>query len=208
MTFEEFLMRVPPEGVFRTGQILAGERSPEHVRRQLHRWCDRGRIIKLRRGVYMVRERMAGDRPHPFVIANYLKTGSYVSLQSALSHYDMIPEYVPVITNVTTGRPETVANEAGRFQFRHIHRRLFRGFESVRLASGQHAFLATPEKALLDLLYLTPESDDINLLKEFRLEPPSTLEPEEFRRRLEAAAEETGVAKLRRAVRHLRGILQ
>ena len=156
----------------------------------------------------MLRERMAGDRPHPFLVANYLKTGSYVSLQSALSHYGMIPEYVPVVTSVTTGRPETVANEAGHFQFRHIHRHLFHGFESVRLASEQHAFLATPEKALIDLLYLTPESDDIDLLKELRLELPSALEPEGFRRRLVAAADETGVAKLQRAVEHLNGILQ
>ena len=45
---------------------------------------------------------------HPFVVANALKKASYVSLQSALSHYGMIPEYVPVTTSVTTRRPEEV----------------------------------------------------------------------------------------------------
>ncbi len=207
MTFEELLARVPAEGVFRTGQILAGERSPEHVRRQLHRWCTRGRILKLRRGVYMVNERRSGDRAHPFVIANYLKKGSYVSLQSALSHYGMIPEYVPVTTSVTTGRPETVSNDVGEFQFRHIHRRLFRDFESVHLTREQHAFMATPEKALLDLLYLTPESDNIDLLKELRLTPPETLTPEAFLRGLQDAADDTGVAKLRSAAERLQGLL-
>ena len=175
MNFDAFLRRVPPEGVFRTGQILAGERSPDHVRRQLHRWSRQGRIIKLRRGVYMLGERNTGRRPHPFVIANYLKTGSYISLQSALSHYGMIPEYVPVITSVTTGRPETLHNEAGHFQFRHIDRRLFRRFDSLQLGDEQHAFVATPEKALLDLLYLTADSDNIAYLQELRVTPPESL---------------------------------
>ncbi len=208
MNIEELRARVPPEGIFRTGQILAGERSPEHVRRQLHRWCRRGRIIKLRRGVYMLNDAGSRDRVHPFVVANYLKAGSYVSLQSALSHYGMIPEYVPVITSVTTGRPETVSTELGHFEYRHIHRRLFRSFDSIRLTNEQHAFVATPEKALLDLLYLTPESDNIDFLTELRLSPPQTRTPEEFQRRVEHAANESGVVKLRTAARRLSEVLQ
>ncbi|MFW6388017.1 MAG: type IV toxin-antitoxin system AbiEi family antitoxin domain-containing protein [bacterium] len=229
MKFDAFLQRVPPEGVFRTGQILAGERSPDHVRRQLHRWSRQGRIIKLRRGVYMLGERNTGKRPHPFVIANYLKRGSYISLQSALSHYGMIPEYVPIITSVTTGRPETLHNEAGHFQFRHIGRRLFLRFDSLQIGDEQHAFVATPEKALLDLLYLTADSDNIAYLRELRLTPPADLgtgtpgpEPlrakenvgtenvgtEEFLHRLHEAANETGVGKLQRAAELIGEILQ
>ena len=209
MKFDEFLRRVPPEGVFRTGQILAGERSPDHVRRQLHRWNRQGRVIKLRRGVYMLGEpNIAAGRPHPFVIANFLKTGSYVSLQSALSHYGMIPEYVPVITSVTTGRPETLHNEAGHFQFRHIDRRLFRYFDVLEVAREQRAFVATPEKALLDLLYLTPDSDSVWYLRELRLTAPDTLVREAFLQRLQTMAGETAVGKLQRAAERLTGILQ
>ena len=208
MMFEELLERVPPEGVFRTGQILAGERSPADVRRQLHRWCERGRIVQLRRGVYMVAEHGQHERTHPFVIANWLRSGSYVSLQSALAHYGMIPEYVPVVTSVTTGRPETLTNAIGRFQFRHVHRRLFHGFEPVRLSPGHDAFLATPEKALLDLLYLTPDSDDVNALAELRLQLPDRVEADVFWQRMDQATKRYAVAKLDRAVNRLRRILQ
>ena len=206
MKFEELLELVPPEGVFRTGQILAGERRPDDVRRQLHRWIDQGRVIQLRREVYMLRDDRAVTRPHPFVIANYLKVGSYVSLQSALSHYGMIPEYVPVTTSVTTGRPETLDTEVGRFQFRHVASRLFSRFDTLQVAPQQHAFVATPEKALLDLLYLTPYSDNADYLRELRLTVPSTMESREFVRRLHKGAEEMNSAKLQRAVEELEGI--
>lgn len=206
MKFEELLELVPPEGIFRTGQILAGRRKPEHVRRQLHRWIDQGRIIQLRREVYMLRGGRAGMEPHPFVIANYLKVGSYVSLQSALSHYGMIPEHVPVTTSVTTGRPETLDTEVGWFQFRHVASRLFSRFDTVRVAPQQEAFVATPEKALLDLLYLTPYSDDVDYLRELRLTIPSTMDSEVFTRRLREGAAELEVAKLQRAAERLEGI--
>ena len=206
MKFEELLELVPPEGVFRTGQLLAGRRSPEHVRRQLHRWIRQGRIIQLRREVYMLRDRRAGMRPHPFVIANYLKVGSYVSLQSALSHYGMIPEYVPVTTSATTARPETLDTEVGQFRFRHIAFRLFSRFELVQVAPQQQAFVATPEKALLDLLYLTPQSDSMSYLRELRLTAPSGLESREFIRRVREASEEMNSAKLRRASEKLERI--
>jgi predicted transcriptional regulator of viral defense system len=142
-------------------------------------------------------------RPHPFVIANYLKVGSYVSLQSALSHYGMIPEYVPVTTSVTTGRPETLETEVGWFQFRHIASRLFSRFETVEPAPRQQAFVATPEKALLDLLYLTPQSDDMNYLRELRLTAPDTVDSAEFLRRVHEAAGEMNTPKLKRAAERL-----
>lgn len=206
MKFEDLLELVPPEGIFRTGQILAGRRSPDHVRRQLHRWIRQGRVIQLRREVYMLADNRTGVRPHPFVIANYLKVGSYVSLQSALSHYGMIPEYVPVTTSVTTGRPETLETEVGWFQFRHIASRLFSRFEAMAPAPRQQAFVATPEKALLDLLYLTPQSDDMNYLRELRLSAPDTVDSAEFLRRLHEAAEEMNTPKLKRAAERLERI--
>jgi len=44
-------------------------------------------------------------KPHPFVVANRMVRGSYVSCQSALAHYGLIPEHVPVVTSITTARP-------------------------------------------------------------------------------------------------------
>lgn len=114
MDIEELSHLVQPGGIFRTGQILAGQHSPQDVRRQIDRWVKSGRVLKLRRGVYMLTKPYVGEAAHPFAVANALKKASYVSLQSALAHYGMIPEHVPVTTSVTTGRPEEVGTQLGR----------------------------------------------------------------------------------------------
>ena len=98
----------------------------------------------------------------------------------------------------------------GRAQLRVLDdaRRLFRYFDVLELAREQRAFVATPEKALLDLLYLTPDSDSVWYLRELRLTAPDTLGREAFLQRLQTMAGETAVGKLQRAVEHLGGILQ
>lgn len=171
MKFDDLVRLVAPHGVFRRGQILSGQANAATVERQLDRWRKSGRLLQLRRGVYALCEPYANLSPHPFLVANMLKRASYVSLQSALSHYGMIPEYVPVTTSVTTGRPETLETPLGRFSYRHVSNRVFSRFREIELAPGQSALLAPPEKALVDLLYLTPQSDSEAYLRELRIMP-------------------------------------
>ena len=196
MRFDDLLAVAPPNGVFRTGRILAGQTSPAHVRRQLDRWVKSGRVIRLRRGVYLLSDLYSKTSAHPFAVANALKKASYVSLQSALAHHGMIPEYVPVTTSVTTGRPEELSTPIGRFQFRHVGVTLLSGFGELEIASDQMALLADPEKALVDLLYLTPHSDRLEYLRELRLERPRGLKLEKLRTLVESSRS----AKIERAV--------
>ncbi len=199
MKFGDLLAVAPPNGVFRTGQILAGQTSPAHVRRQLDRWVKSERVIRLRRGVYLLSDLYSKTSAHPFAVANALKKASYVSLQSALAHHGMIPEYVPVTTSVTTGRPEELSTPIGRFQFRHVRIPLLFGFGETEIARDQMALLASPEKALVDLLYLTPHSDRVEYLRELRLERPRGLDLEG----LHAVVERCRSAKIERAVERL-----
>ena len=136
---------------------------------------------------------------HPFLIANELRRASYVSLQAALAYYGMIPEYVPNTTSVTTDRPEQLDTPVGRFLFRHIKRALFFGVEQVEVAPGQIARMASREKALLDLLYLTPASDGPAYVEELRLERVPGFDMDLCR----ALADRTGSAKVQRAVERL-----
>ena len=202
MKFGELQRLFRDQPVFHSGALLAGQPSPAHVRRQLSRWIESGKVLSLRRGVYALAEPYAKSKPHPFVVANELRRASYVSLQSALAWHGCIPEFVPVTTSVTTERPEEAVNPLGRFLFRHIRRDLFRGMRRVEVADGQSALVAGPEKALIDLLYLTPRSDQTDYLKELRLEPQNRLEWD----RLGELAESTGSAKVMRAVVHLEPI--
>ena len=199
MKIEELTDRVSKFGLFRTGQILSGYRQPAHVRRQLDRWVKRGRVLQLRRGVYLLQKPYVSSAVHPFAVANALKKASYVSLQSALAHYGMIPEYVPVTTSVTTGRPEECDTPIGRFQFRHISPKRFFGFEEMEIAHDQQVLIASPSKALVDLLYLTPHSDNSDYLRELRLHEPEGFE----RNALDAVVEQQGSSKVDRAIRQV-----
>lgn len=188
-----------PGGIFRSSQLMAGEHSPSGVRRQLDRWVKSGRIIPLRRGVYMLKNPHGTERAHPFLAANLLAVPSYVSLQSALSYYGMIPEYVPVVTSVTTGRPEEVETPLAKYIFRHVRDNLFFGFGEREISYGQRVLIAVPQKALVDLLYLTSRSDNSNYLRELRLTIPENFSWKE----LQATAGESGSNKVVEAVRKL-----
>ena len=195
MNIKSLMECIPSHGLFRTGHLLAGIADPTGIRRQLDRWMTRGVITQLRRGVYLLNQPYRKGEIHPFTIAGYLQKSSYISLQSALSHYGMIPEYVPTITSVTTGRPEELETPMGRFHFRHITPRLFWGFQEVEVSKGQAVLLASPEKALIDWLYLTSRSDEEETLRELRLEFPEVFSWSDFNEMLTRV----GSSKLMRA---------
>ncbi len=199
MKLSELQTLLGDEVVFRASTLMAGQKSPADVRRQVSRWVTTGKVVALRRGVYMLAGIPAGRRPHPFALANEMRRASYVSLQSALAHYGMIPEFAPTVISVTTERPETLATPVGRFMFRHIKRDLFWGVEAVEVAPGQMVRLATREKALIDLLYLTPGSDRKGYLEELRLDPDDRLSTA----RLLEMAGRTKSHKVLRAIRSL-----
>lgn len=199
MRFADLLELLPPgETLFDSGLLLAGELDPAEVRRRLSRWTAAGKLLQLRRGLYAVAAPYAHTYPHPFLIANRLQRGSYVSAQSALSFRGAIPEYVPGVTSVSNRRPLTRSTPLGRYEFRHIARDLLWGAEWVEVAPGSRALVATPEKALIDLVHLTPRADDPRYLAELRLDS-ATIDLE----RLTSFAERAGRPKLTRAARAL-----
>ena len=199
MEFSRFLEIVGSEPVFKTSLLLAGDVNPANVRRQLSRWVGAGRLFQLRRGVYALAPPFQKIRPHPFVVANALVRGSYVSLQSALAHRGLIPEYTPVVTSVTTSRPGRWETPLGDFSFRHVKAAWFRSYQRLALGGDQWAFVATPEKALLDLVYLEPGGDEATYLAELRLQALERLDLDALTR----LADQSGKPKLRRAARQV-----
>lgn len=161
---------VGDEPVFHTGLLLAGDVDSVHVRRQLGRWVKAGKVYQLRRGLYALAPPYQQIKPHPFLIANQLVRPSYVSLQSALAYYGMIPEFVPVSTSVTSDRPQEVSTPLGEYHYKRVLKDRFFAFNLEDLGDGQSAYLAEPEKALLDLVYLRPGGDDISYLRSLRLQ--------------------------------------
>ncbi len=162
--------------------------NPADVRRQLSRWTRAGRLYRLRRGLYALAPPFQKVKPHPFLVANRMARASYVSCQSALAHYGLIPEHVPVTTSVTTARPARWDTPLGVYEFRHVKTDLFHGYRLIELSPGQRAFVASPGKALLDLVYLQPGGDAPGYLRELRLQNLDRLDLDELQRQANLAS--------------------
>jgi predicted transcriptional regulator of viral defense system len=169
MEFTKLVETIGEEPLFESGLLIAGNANPREIRHQLSRWRQAGKIYQLRRGLYCLAPPFQKVIPHPFLVANRMLPASYVSLQSALAYFGMIPEFVPVTTSVTTNRPVSWETRLGIFDFRHIQVDFFDGYRWVDLGNKQHAFIASPEKALLDLIYLEPVGETLDYLVELRL---------------------------------------
>jgi predicted transcriptional regulator of viral defense system len=181
MKFSQLLEIVGERPLFEPSLLLAGDVDPVDLASQLSRWVSTGRLVSLRRGLYVVADPYASRRPHPFEIANALVGPSYVSMEYALGWYGITPESVYTVTSVTTGRTGVHDTPYGRFAYRHVRPPYLWGYELLPLSSGPvalqaQAFVATPEKALLDLLYFRTNADDRALLQELRLETEGRLD--------------------------------
>lgn len=197
MVFEELLEQLGREPVFETGFLLAGAQDPAYIQRQLTEWVATGKLYQLRRGLYTPAPPYQKVSPHPFLIANRLVPGSYVSLQAALAYRELIPEHVAAVTSVTARRPGRWRTPFGEMIYRAIRREHIFGYERIMVAPEQAAFVATPEKALLDLIYLQPGGDGRAYLESLRLQNMERIDPA----KLTALAEKMAKPKLDRAAR-------
>lgn len=156
-------------------RLLGGsaQRRYNLVNRALHH----GELIRLRRGCYRLATSLAGTAPHPFVVAQALRAGSYVSLESALSFHGMIPEAVPSTLSIIPGlrRDEMTAPDLGTFLFQPLALNpgyFLEGVERVVL-DGQAALVARPWRALLDRcgLFKADWPGLADLLRSLRIDP-------------------------------------
>lgn len=177
MKYDELLEVVGTEPLFETGLLMAGAADPPALQRQLSRWVRAGRLVKLRRGLYAVASPHRTTTPDPFVVSNRLVRPSYVSLESALHYHEIIPDVPFAVTAVTTGRAGMHDTPLGRFLFHHIRTDRLWGSQEIEIAAGQRgAWIARPEKALIDLLYLNRASDAPAYLRQLRLQNTERLD--------------------------------
>ena len=116
----------------------------------LRRLAQKGMITHLSRGRWLVDEKI--DRlALPELIS--APQQAYISLQSALFHHGLIEQIPSVLYAVTPARPRRIRTPLVTISFHRMPPELFKGFE---LSSRSDAKVATPEKALFDLLYLAP----------------------------------------------------
>lgn len=120
--------------------------------RRLSEWQEKGYIKMIRRGHYAFSS-LKIDEPVLFLLANRIYMPSYVSLEMALSHYNLIPEAVYGITSVTSRKTNHFKTDFGEFIYRSVKPQLMFGYTLISYSS-QNFKLAEPEKAILDYFYL------------------------------------------------------
>lgn len=167
MSFLEFKNKMFELACFNIHQIFAWQ--PGFNRNNLTRWVKKGYLIRLRQGYFAFSE-YKNKPDYSFYFANRIYRPSYISLHSALAFYGLIPETVVQITSVTSLKTESFNNDSGEYSYKSIKENLMFGYELKPMADNRTVQFATPEKALLDLLYLYPFYNNGQELEELRLD--------------------------------------
>ena len=194
MKFDDLIAKAGESPVIEAESLLVGVARPLAIKVQLSRWCKAGKLIQVRRGIYLLSEVYRKKNAYGPFLASLLKKPSYISFEKALEFHGMIPEAVPVYTCLTTKRGAVFNSPAGSFSYRHIKQALFWGYEASTM-NGQTGFIAFPEKALLDLIYMRGMKISQAWLRQLRLQDVKKIS----RDRLSAFAEKFKSAGMRRA---------
>ncbi|MBR5068785.1 MAG: hypothetical protein IKX25_05235 [Bacteroidales bacterium] len=117
-----------------------------------------GSIIRLKNGLYVADTEETGQPLSLELIANHLYGPSYVSRHTALRYYGLIPEHVYLIQSVTTKQSRRFTNSTGVYDYQHCSASYFPLGIRIEQISDRVSFLmATPEKALCDLIAFSPK---------------------------------------------------
>lgn len=160
LAFEKSLREFP---VFSIKDIK--KRYPDFDSRRLVEWQQKSYIQKLRREYYCFQESKKGER-FLFFAANKIYSPSYVSMESTLAYYNLIPEGVFLTTSISTRNTASYNTPVGDFSYNHVKPLLFFGYRLL-LNNSVAIKIAEPEKVILDYLYLKKlnSEDDIDALR-------------------------------------------
>lgn len=150
------LSGIPYFGVSSVAQMLGIEN--EIAGQLLSRWVNNGKVLRVKRGVYMTPEyynRHLNDWDFSGLISSIINPGSYLSKEYVLQKYGVMTESVMAVTAVTTKNTSKVASKMGSFLYYHIKPELFGGY-GEKIVGGMIVREASPGKALFDYLYFRP----------------------------------------------------
>ncbi len=136
-------------------QLLSDYKSPNDKISELIKAKE---LISIRRGLYITGPQIDLPTPEPFLIANHLRGPSYVTLESALSYWNMIPERTFEISSATIKTAKLFKTPVGRFSYQQLNIPYYSyGIKNIDYSPKQTVLIASPEKALCDKIVLTPK---------------------------------------------------
>jgi predicted transcriptional regulator of viral defense system len=165
MKLREFESKIKNYPLFNLNDIR--KIDPGFHRQQLIYWRNQRYIKPLAGGYYMLAE-MQVNEPILFMLANKIYEPSYVSLESALAYYQVIPESVFGVTSISSRKTTQFESDFGIIQYRSIKPDYLFGYQIIETSPRIKYKIARLEKAILDYLYLHSEiesTDDFELLR-------------------------------------------
>ena len=168
------IAELPPEVDFLAISAVAGEQG--NVRDRVSRWMKSGEIQGVVPGIYVTASEFRKRPVSMEILANKIFGPSYVSFEYVLARSGLIPEAVQGITSATPKRNRDFDSPLGRFSYRHLPLEIYTfGWTRETLMDGSGFLIATPEKALLDMLYRSGSVRSIKtlearLFEDFRLD--------------------------------------
>jgi len=163
--------------------ILNCLKDYERPRDKIRALLRSGAIIRVKKGLYVFGPDYSRGPFSRELLANLIYGPSYVSLDYALSYYGLIPERVETVTSVTCGKNRTFSTPVGRFTYWSIPLDSYRvGIDIIQLDERRSFLMATPEKALVDKVCRSRDSDirgaeefEAYLLEHLRIDPEELL---------------------------------
>jgi predicted transcriptional regulator of viral defense system len=165
MRFREFESRIRALPTFNLNDVR--KLDPDFHRQQLNYWQNQGTIKPLAGGYYILADR-AMDEMVLFMAANKIYEPSYVSLESALAYYEIIPETVLGVTSVSSQKTKQYDTSWGVFSYRSVKPQFMIGYQVIDSSPGNKFKIAYLEKAVLDYLYYHSDIQSIADFEELR----------------------------------------
>lgn len=131
---------------------LFPEENEKAIKNNFSRWLSKKYFARLKRNLYEFIEPGADIKIPDLYIANRLYEPSYVSLETALSIYSIIPDIAAGVTSITVRPTRTFKNKYGSFFYRTCKKKAFTGYKLI-VYDGFKVYIADKEKALVDFLY-------------------------------------------------------
>jgi len=167
----EFRKKLESFKVFSAGDVQ--KMFPGMNTMNLVRWQRKGYLIKIVKGWYCFSDN-ASNENIPWLAANLIYQSSYISMETALSYYNLIPEAVNTTTSVSTRRTNHFQTPIGSFLYRTLKKSAFWfGQTLIGLSpdpDSRKLLIAEPEKAILDFFYINPHYHTEQEIEALRLD--------------------------------------
>ncbi len=164
--------------IIKSNELFLKYKEYKNPKDKIKREIDRGKYFRLKQGIYEDDIHVAG-----YLLACVIESPSYLSFEYALSKQGLIPERVQIYTSATTSKKHNklIKNIFGEFHYSDVPLAIWNKGIKIIEENGYTYLMATPEKALCDLLYKKAPVYSIKQLKELLFED-LRIDEEEFYR--------------------------